>query len=497
MILASGMAVIDSSALNIALPSLQKALNASGVQLVWVVNAYALMLAAFILTGGSLGDLYGRKRTMLGGMVLFILASGLCGCSTGILFLIAARGLQGIGAAFMIPGSLAILSASFDDQTRGKAIGVWSAAGAMLVVLGPVLGGILTGMGVWRCIFFINLPIGLAAFLIIRAKVPESYNQHRKGPEKPDAGGAALIFAGLGLLTYGLTAWSAQGAGKTTAGITIAAGIAFLFLFILNESRVSSAMMPLHLFRSQTFTGANLLTLFLYGALTVSTFFLSINLVQIQGYSSPEAGFSFLAFPLPLVLFSGFAGSLADRYGSKWLLVSGPVLTGCSFYLLSRQGLTAGPSSYFTTFFPSLLLMGTGMALTVAPLTTTVMSSARTDLSGTASGINNAVTRIASVLALALFSSLAIQLLEKNMALETRTFALSKEIRQTYKAEAARLGAARIPAHIPLLLKAKMSDAFKRAFTDTYAVIMQIAAVLCLISGLIALFLINNGNGYT
>lgn len=255
--------------------------------------------------------------------------------------------------------------------------------------------------------------------------------------------------------------------------------------------------MPLHLFRSAIFSGTNLLTLFLYGALTAAIFFLSINLVQIQGYSPSRAGFSFLAFPLPLILLSKYIGTVADRYGSKWLLVTGPLITGCSFYLLSVQGLTSGPGSFFSTFFPGLLLMGTGMALTVAPLTNTVMSSVGTELSGTASGINNAVTRIASVLALAVFSSLAIFLLEKNMVFETRKLILPAEVRQAYLHEAGKLGAAVIPPHVPTALKSSVTKAFKLAFTDTYAVVMKLAAALCFISGLMALFLINDRNGST
>lgn len=489
MIMASSMAFIDGSALNIALPAIQKGLQATGSQLLWVVNSYALILAALILVGGALGDLFGRRKIMLWGISIFTISSFICALSPTILTLIFARGLQGIGAAMMIPGSLSILSATFQGQERGKAIGIWSTAGSVMAIAGPVLGGLFAASGLWRCIFLINLPIGIAACWIIRSRVPESRNMDDLTRRKIDYSGSMLISLGLGLLTYGFTEWAHE-AFTSVVKVYVLGGIFFLIAFIVNEARVYSPMMPLTSFRSATFTGANLLTFFLYGALASAIFFVSLNLVQIQGYSTFRTGFAFLAFPVPIILFSRQAGRLASKYGAKWLLVIGPAITGLGFLRLSLVGLTTGPSAYWATFFPGMILFGLGMSLTVVPLTNSVMTALPDELSGTASGINNAVSRIASVLALAIIGSVAIIVFQQRIIGNTHNLLLPEQVKMELKTESHKLAAARPPDDTPASLKVAVSVALKTAFTDTFSLVMQICAGMAFLSACTALLLI-------
>ncbi len=367
-ILASSMAFIDTSALNVALPALQEDLHASGVQLLWIVNAYLLMLAALILVGGSLGDRLGRKKVFMIGISLFVLASLACGFAPTTEFLIGARVVQGIGGAMMIPGSLAIITTYFAPDQRGGAIGMWSAATTIVTVAGPVLGGLLADAGLWRGVFLINLPLGITTLLVLYFKVPESRAE----------------------LTYGFISLPDLGFGNPRIYGTLLGGFVALVAYVVVEARSDHPMMPLHLFKSRTFSGTNLLTLFLYGALSVSTFFLCLNLVQAQGYSQSLAGLADIPFALLLTGLSGWAGGLADRHGPRLLLIVGPLLIGLGFLLMAFVGLTDGPSDYWKTFLPGIIVFGLGMGITVAPLTTAVMGSVATQYAGTASGINNA-----------------------------------------------------------------------------------------------------------
>jgi len=385
-ILASSMAFIDGSALNVALPSLQADLQASGAQLLWIVNAYMLMLAALILVGGSLGDKLGRKKVFMIGIGLFLLASLACGLAPTVALLIGARVVQGVGGALMIPGSLAIISASFGDDRRGRAIGTWSAATTLVTIAGPLLGGFLADNGLWRGVFLINIPLGVAALLVLLFKVPESRDE--QAAPGIDYLGAALASLGLAGLTYGFISAPQLGFGDPLVFGTLLGGVIALAAFVLVEARSRHPMMPLQLFRSRTFSGANLLTLFLYGGLSVGIFFLSLNLVQAQGYSQSLAGLAFTPLAVLISVLSRLAGGLADRFGPRLPLIVGPSLAGLGFLLFAFVGLTAGPPSYWTTFFPGILLFGIGMAITVAPLTAAVMGALPSHYAGTASGIN-------------------------------------------------------------------------------------------------------------
>lgn len=425
-ILASSMAFIDTSALNVALPALQDDLEASGVQLLWIVNAYLLMLAALILVSGSLGDKLGRKKVLMAGIGLFVLASLACGFAPTTELLIRARVVQGIGGAMMIPGSLAIITASFDPNRRGQAIGTWAAATTIVTIAGPVLGGFLADAGAWRGVFLINLPLGITTLLILHFKVPES----REEDSRPiDYLGAVLATLGLAGLTYGFISLPDLGFSDPRVYGILSGGIVALMACVVVEVRSDHPMMPLDLFKSRTFSGANLLTLFLYAALSVVTFFFPLNLVQAQGYSQSIAGLADTPFALLLAGLSPWAGKLADRYGPRLPLIIGPSLAGLGFLLIACVGLTDGPSDYWTTFFPGVVVFGIGMAVTVAPLTTAVMGSMATHDAGTASGINNAVSRTGGVLAMAIVGAIALFAFAGALEAHTAQINLSSEVR--------------------------------------------------------------------
>src|SRR6266508_1656626 len=487
-ILASSMVFIDGSALNVALPALQADLHASGTQLLWIINAYLLMLAALILIGGSLGDKLGRKKVFMLGIGLFMLASLGCGLAPSADFLIAARVVQGVGGALTIPGSLAIITASFDSDRRGRAIGTWSAATTLVTIAGPVLGGFLAGAGLWRGVFLINLPLGIAALLVLYFKVSESRDE--TVDRAIDYLGAILVALGLAGLTYGFISAPTLGFDDIQSAGALVVGVGALAAFVVVESRTPHPMLPLRLFRSRTFSGTNLLTLFLYGALSVGIFFLSLNLVQVQGYPQSVAGFAFIPFVLLLGFLSRWTGGLADRYGPRSSLIIGPALAGLGFLLLAFVGLTNGPSDYWATFLPGIVVFGIGMAVTVAPLTTAVMGAVAAHYAGTASGINNAVSRTAGVLAIAIVGAAALLAFAGALDRRTAQLNLADTARTALHAEANQLGAATVPAGVAPEQAAAVATAIKLAFVDTFRVVMLLCTGLAWLSAAMAALLV-------
>lgn len=486
-ILGSSITFIDGTVVNVALPVLQRELGTDIVGAQWIVEAYSLMLSALILIGGSLGDWLGRKRVFSAGLLLFALASAGCGLAQTTTQLIGARTVQGVGAAMLVPGSLALISASFAKADRGRAIGTWSGFTAIAAGVGPVLGGWLVEHVSWRWIFFINLPLAAVGLLITWWHVPESRDE--QAGERVDIPGAISATLGLGGLVYGLLESGGRGLKDLRVVTCLAMGVVLLVIFLLVERRRGQrAMMPLAMFRSPTFAGANLLTFFLYGALSGLLFFLPFNLIQVQGYSATAAGAALLPFVLTMFLLSRWAGGLVERVGAKLPLVLGPVVAGAGFALFMLPGAEAG--SYWTSFFPAVTLMSLGMAASVAPLTTTVMEAASERHAGVASGINNAVSRTAGLLSIAILGLVMTASFARDFNARLKTLNLPAETRAALEAQTGRLATINVQAELPGETKQAVERAVAESFVSGFRVVMLIAAALALASGLFAWLLI-------
>lgn len=486
-ILGSSMVFIDGTVVNVALPALQTNLNASVTDVQWVVEAYTLFLAALLLLGGSLGDHFGRKRIYAIGVAVFALASVWCGLAPTIHQLILARAVQGIGGALMVPGSLAIISATFGEDERGRAIGTWSGATAMTTALGPVIGGWLIEHVSWRAVFFLNVPLALVVLALAYLFVPESRDEEETG--KIDLLGAALATLGLGAIVFGLIEWSRVGLRNTVVLLTLTTGLLILVTFVLVEARRRHPMLPLSLFRSRNFTGTNLLTLFLYAALSGTLFFLPLNLIQVQGYSATAAGAATLPFILIMFGLSRWSGGLVKRYGSRLPLVIGPIVAGIGFALFIRTG---ADGSYWTSFFPAVVVLGIGMAISVAPLTTTVMNSVKASHAGIASGVNNAVSRTAGLLAIAVLGLIMFHAFSGCLDQRLAQISLPAEIRQSLDRERFKLAAAEIPPQATEETRMVLKQAIQECFVFGFRRVMMIGAALALASSVAAFILIRN-----
>jgi EmrB/QacA subfamily drug resistance transporter len=394
-VLGSSMTFVDGSVVNVVLPVLRSSLSASAIELQWVVEAYMLLLASLILVGGAMGDRWGRRRVFLCGTLLFAAASGGCGAARTGWQLIAARGVQGMGAAMLVPGSLALISANFNKQRRGRAIGTWASFTSIAAGIGPIVGAWLAESFSWRWIFFLNVPIAAAIVALALWRVPES--RAATSSDRLDWPGAVLVTAGLFGVVLGLIEGGAHGLGDRRVLETVGAGLAGLAAFVVLEARSRHPMVPPSLFRSSTFSGANLLTLFLYAAGGATMFVLPSNLIEVRKYSLVQASAALLPFVAVMFGLSRWAGGLMDRHGARLPLTLGPSIAAAGFWLLSRDS----DPSYLTGVLPAVLVMSTGMGITVAPLTATVMTSAGEAAAGLASGINNAVSRVAALLAIA------------------------------------------------------------------------------------------------
>ena len=393
-ILGSSLAFTDGAVVNIALPALQTAFNASAAIVQWVMNAYLLMLGALVLVGGAAADRYGRKRIFVLGVVLFAVASLACAAAPTVPLLVAARGLQGLAAALLTPASLALLGANFTEAERPRAFGIWAGAGALTTALGPVLGGWLVDTIGWRAIFLINMPVAALTIFVTLRSVPESRDDEARALDIP---GTLTAASGLGALTYGLTMASGNGwTGATYAWMT--AGAVLLAGFLVLERRSRAPMMPLELFRSPAFASLNAMTFLLYFALGGTLFLLPFELIRLEGYSATAAGAALLPFALVMGLFSSSAGRTARRVGTRLQLSAGPLIAGAGIAWLGLAGTDGG---YWTARLPPLLVLAVGMTLTIGPLTAAVMNAVEVRHTGVASGINTALARVGGMMAVA------------------------------------------------------------------------------------------------
>jgi EmrB/QacA subfamily drug resistance transporter len=400
-VLGSGIAFLEATVVNVAVPEIGRDLGATTGDLQWILNGYLLTLSAFILLGGSLGDRMGRRLIFNVGIVWFTLASALCALAPSSEFLIAARVLQGVGGALLTPGSLAIIEATFYPEDRARAIGAWSGLGGAAAAIGPLLGGYLVDAVSWRWIFLINLPLGAFVVFMSNRHVPETRDPTATG--KLDIPGAVLAATGLAAATFALISAS-EGRSTATVAVTAVLGALLLIAFLVNERRSANPMMPLTIFESKQFTAANLVTFCVYAALS-GVFFLLVAFLQItMGYSAIAAGSAALPVTVIMLLFSSRAGALATRIGPKWPLTIGPI--GIAAGMLMMLRIDPG-DSYLSTVFPAVMVYGAGLTLVVAPVTATVLAAADDRHAGVASGINNAVARVAGLIAVAVLPLIA------------------------------------------------------------------------------------------
>jgi EmrB/QacA subfamily drug resistance transporter len=479
-ILGSSMAFIDSTVVNVAIPTLQKAFNATVVDVQWVVESYGLLLSSLILAGGALGDLFGRRRMFLLGVIIFAAASAACGLASNIEDLVIARCIQGVGAALLVPGSLSIISASFNEESRGRAIGTWSGFTSITTALGPVLGGWLIEHGSWRWAFFINVPIAAAVVLISLWQVPESRGS---SVARIDWLGALLATAGLGGVITAFLESAKFGWSNPLVFGSLLAGVTCIVIFVLVEAHAPSPMLPLALFKSRPFTAANLITLFLYAAIGIFFFLFPMNLIQLHGYSTTATGATVLPMILLIFLLSRWSGGLVSRYGARIPLIVGPIIASAGFLLFA---LLPAQGSYWTTFFPASLVFGLGMAVTVAPLTTIVMNSVDQAHVGAASGINNAVARVAGVLAIAVLGIVMVKAFASRLDQNLARLSLPPNVVQDIRSRQIELAGLQIPQGLDTNAMETLRRAIANAFLAGFRLIMFLCGALSTASAIVA-----------
>ncbi len=475
------MAFIDGTVVNVALPAIQAQLHASLHQVQWVVESYALLLAALLLLGGALGDRFGRRRIFVLGVSIFGLASVLCGLSKDVNQLIVARSLQGVGAALLVPGSLALISASFPQKERGQAIGTWAGFSGITAAVGPVIGGWLIDHYSWAWAFLVNAPIAAGVVAMAILKVPES--RDRQAARRLDWLGASLVTLGLGGIVFALIEAPARQWHSWPVLAALLLGLVSMGVFASVERRTPQPMLPLHFFHDPIFTGANVLTLLVYAALGGGLFFVPLALIQVHGLPAAAAGAALLPFVLVMFSLSRWAGGLVERVGPRKPLFVGPVIAGAGFAMLWLPSVEA---SYWTGFLPGILVLGVGMSITVAPLTTVVMNAAGTDSAGVASGINNAVSRAAGVLAIAALGALMAWRFEAALQELLAQHNVPDYLASQVLVQQSRLAAIDLPAGIDSAVRALAQRAIHEAFVSGYRWVMAASAALCVLGGAVA-----------
>lgn len=485
-ILASSLTFIDATAVNVALPALQTQLGATITDVQWVIEAYTLLYGSLILVGGSLGDQLGRKRVFMAGVYVFGVASVLCGLAPTPLLLVVARAVQGVGAALLAPGSLALVSAAYDDDERGLAIGTWSAFSSVMTAIGPVAGGWLIEHVSWRAVFFVNVPLAAVVIALSLRHVDESRDPSRDGAL--DWTGATLMTIGLTGVIFGLLEWPALGGARATTGGAIAIGLVALAAFLVVEARVANPMLPLGVFASPAFSLTNVLTFLLYGSLSTMLFFVPLVMIQVGGYSATAAGVVLLPFTVILFLMSRWAGGLVSRVGHRLPLTAGPGVAAVGFALF---GVNATPASYWFSFFLPVVVLALGMGLTVAPLTTTVMTAAGREHAGVASGVNNAVARVGGLVAIAVFGVVLAQRFESRVEPRLSTIPLTANARADVDRELPKMAGARLDT-IASLTTAQRHDVravVDQSFVSAYRIVMLLAAAIAGLAALVGLLI--------
>lgn len=483
-IIASGMGFLDGSVVNIAIPSIQKNFSANISEIQWVVNSYLLMLSALILISGSLGDKFGVKRIFSIGIIVFTVFSFLCGLSTTVGELILFRALQGIGAAMMVPGSLSILSTMFDNKEHGKVIGYWSGFSGGIAALGPLLGGYLVQIFGWPSIFFINVPLGILALLITFKYIPHTkFNENYK----IDFLGTILIFFSLLLFSYGLIQQPTYGWSQAVIS-SLTFGVMLFVIFVFWQFKFKNPLIPLTIFKNQLVSGANLATLFLYGALSAVLFFVVLNLQQIQHLSPLFAGLGLLPTVLLITFLSGPSGTLADKIGPRLPMIIGPFIVGIGMGSFALAGSNA---NYFISFLPGLTLFGLGMALVIAPLTKSALS-VDPKYSGSASGINNAVARVAGLLTVALLGAIVAGIFSSNMVPQIYSSNLTNDQKEIMISRKDQLAGISIPANFDDSSKIVAQKIIDDSFIKGFKVAMLICAFFAFISSFVSFLTIKN-----
>lgn len=400
-VLGSGVAFLDSTVVNVALPTISRDLDTGLAGQQWVVDGYMLTLSALLLAGGAAGDRYGRRRIFVGGLAVFAVASVACGVAPTIELLIAARLLQGVAAAALVPGSLALVNAGIVESDRGRAVGLWAGMSGATSALGPFVGGWLVDAASWRWVFFLSVPLALGAIWISMRHVAESRDEQESG--RPDVAGAVTMTLGLAGIIYALIEGPARGwTAPTLAALVV--GAVFLVVFVIVESRTRAPLLPLRLFRSRQFSGTNLTTFLVYAALGGALFLVALQLQQSMGYSALEAGAAMVPSTVIMLFGSSLSGRLAQRTGPRMPMTVGPLIAACGLALMAR--IVPG-ASYLGAVLPAVVLFGVGMTITVAPLTAAALAAVDDAHVGAASGVNNAVSRIAGLLAVATLPAIA------------------------------------------------------------------------------------------
>lgn len=475
-IMGSSLAFIEGSVVNLALPAIQSGLHATSADLQWVMNAYLLMLGSFMLVGGALGDRFGLRRIFMIGTALFGLGALAGAFAPSLHTLIMFRVVQGLGGALLVPGSLALIGNHFDVQERGRAIGIWAGASALTTALGPVLGGWIVDAWGWRAVFMTVAPFAGLTLFIAWWRVPASPASSRARLDFP---GAVLLVGSLALLTHALVSPNETSVRWVVVSLALILGM----LFIWREYRAANPMLPLKMFRAPSFSGANLMTFFLYFALSGALYFLPFDLIQVQGYSALQAGAAFLPFTLILGFGSSLAGDLIRRFSPRLILTIGPTVTALGFMALAIPGVHA---DFVSGFLPGIVLLGIGMTLSVTPLTTVVLESVSEQQAGTASGINNTAARLAGVFAIAILTSVAITRFSDRLDIALQTQHIPADVASQMEQHVNQLAELAPPADLPADLKNTLQTAISSSYTDTFRMLILICALLAALSGGVA-----------